>query len=125
MRRKRNPLSHADRELFGWLVILRGSAVDSGQNRFLHRGPLGQLLIHKERVRGLEHFASAAPSGRVILTARVPAAAARYWKDFQKRRENPARLIPSRWTSCQVMRTARGQVKVKLAGTVRQRSGGR
>jgi hypothetical protein len=38
---------------------------------------------------------------------------------------NPARVIPRRWTSCQVMRTARGQVKVKLAGTVRQRSGGR
>jgi hypothetical protein len=35
---------------------------------------------------------------------------------------NPDTLIPRRWTSCQVLRTRSGQVKVKLPGTVRRRS---
>lgn len=32
---------------------------------------------------------------------------------------NPARVIPSRWTRAQVMRTARGQVKIKLPAKFR------
>ena len=39
-----------------------------------------------------------------------------------RRTRNPATLIPSRWTRAQVMRTARGQVKIKLpAGRPRRR----
>lgn len=45
----------------------------------------------------------------------------RYAAAASSSKQNPSAVIPRRWTPCQVMRTARGQVKVKLAGTRRRR----
>jgi hypothetical protein len=116
-------MSYRKRELAGWLTILQGSAVDSGENRFLHVGSDGQPIIHKQRMRDLRHLASASPTGRVIVTKLVPTSLFREWKGWpstQKYIKNPASVIPLKWIPARVRRLKSGQVQVAVTGRGRR-----